>query len=770
MPKPSKAMPVIGKRDEQAGDFAERTLVLRKSSLNEEARTIDADITTETPVPMIDWERYEMIPEVLLSSGANFPKSRQVPFLDSHNRSSVADQLGSARSIEVNNDKLRATLHFSESAKDEFTKVREGHVTDVSAGYEVQKRVFVPAGETKVINGRSFDGPVNVVTKWRLREVSLTPIGADAQAKLRGLDPAAIRFQSKEKGQFEMNPELRKLLVSRGMAATLSDEDAQKWLIENRAKLADPPEEETVIEPPADPPSDAAAKGKTRTAPAFPTSEEIAKLIADATRAEIKAEQVRVAAFRKEVDSLCNLADLQDTAEHCRGLSDIESVRTYLTAEKAKRSTTIGFTPSVRVTGEGSDRFMEDIGTALTLRALESVSTPSPEGNFFATQQAKTRTETLERVFPAASRAKGAEQWRDASMYDIAHEMVRSIFGVQTRGMSRENVAIIAMFGPQRASEMGIQFRSSGAAFHTTGSFTNLTLDAMNKSMMLGYVEAPSTWEGPMKRGRSVDDFKNINRMRLGAIPNLPVWNDNDNPQKASMKDAKETYAVESRSLEIDFSYRLLVNDDMDALSVAPSQLGAAARRTVNTVAWSVITSNPTMSDGKALFLETAAGNRNRSNLTTGSATPTNLTLQTMKNKMRQMRGENTPAEAESKDILNLQAKYIVGPGALDTTILQLVMSVADPVTQLSSAVYNPANTLIPVIEPLLDAASATAWYLFASPQVIDTVEVSFLKGQETPVIRSFMNERTLSQSAIVLQTFGAAALNHRGMQKHDGA
>lgn len=759
-------MPNIGQREEPSGDFGYRSLEVRASSLNTEARTIEAVVSTETPVPMVDWQRMEMVPEVLLSSGAQIPKSRQVPFLDSHNRSRVADQLGSARDIEIKDGRVQSVLHFSEAAVNEFTKVREGHVTDVSAGYEILKRVYIPAGESKSINGRSFDGPVNVVTKWRLREVSLTPIGADAQAKLRGLDPAAIRFESARKGDFEMNPELRKLLVSRGMDAKLTDDEAQAWLLKNTRALVDPTD--PPADPSADPPADPPATGKRSTGDTL-TAESIGKMIADATRAAIAEENKRVAAYHKEVDALCELAGLPDEAAACRALPDVAAVRAHLLEARKKGTDSLGFGPSVRVTGEGSDRFLADIKCALTSRALDQIATPAPEGVTTMDAVQKRRAEALERVFPKASQPKSAEQWKSASMYDIAEEMCRSLWGINTRGMSRNDVAAIAMVGPDKARDCGIQFRSSGAAYHNTGSFANLTLDAQNKSMMLGYVEAPSTWEGPMKRGASVDDFKNVNRFRLGSIANLPVWNDNDNPTKASMADAKETYAVESRSLELDFSYRLLVNDDMGVLGPAPAQLGAAARRTVNTFAWSLITANPTMSDGKALFLETAAGNRKRSNLTTGSATPTNLTLQTMTNKMMQMRGENTPEGNESADILALMPRYIVGPGALRTTILQLVTSAFDPVAS-TFQVYNPSTMLIPVIEPLLDAASTTAWYLFADPSQIDTVEISFLKGQETPVLRSDMNYRTLSQSTIILQTFGGAPMNHRGMQKHDGA
>jgi hypothetical protein len=317
------------------------------------------------------------------------------------------------------------------------------------------------------------------------------------------------------------------------------------------------------------------------------------------------------------------------------------------------------------------------------------------------------------------------------------------------------------MFGPEKAG-----IRSTGAAYHNTGSFSNITLDAINKSMMIGYSEVPATWRGPMKQGQSATDFKNIHRMQIGAVPNLPVWNDTGRPEMASMVDAKETYAVEARSIGIDFGYKLIVNDDMSALTGTPTKLGDAAARTVNAVAWSQVTSNPLMRDGIALF-SAASGARKRSNLTTGAGTPTVANVGILKALMRQMRGENTPEGNESPDILNLTPSYLVVPSTLETTAEQLVNSIYDPAN--ANNAFNPTRSLTPVVEPILDAASTTAWYLFASPTRIETVEVTFLAGQETPQVRVVMDEHTLATTYYVLQSVAAKALDHRGVQRHNG-
>ncbi len=720
-----------------------RTLSVRAESLNIESRTVDTVISTETPVLMPDWDRMEMIPEVLLTSGVEFPSNRQVPFLDSHNRSTNGDQFGSARSITTQGNRVVGTLHFSkkQAAIDAFNDVVDGHATDVSAGYKVLNRTYVPTGQTQVINGRSFDGPVNVVTKWRLREVSLTPIGADDQAKLRGLDPATIRFES-QKGQFEMNEELRKLLVSKGMAATLTDEEAQRWLITNGSKVFGDPTKET------DPPKEEKRSDDTR---GLPTAETLAKLVADATRVAIAAAQAERKAFESEVDSLCDLAGLTSESAHCRSLADVSAVRAYLKEKQVKDQESIPYGGSVRVLSTGAERLEVDLRSALTMTACRAALNGD---------EAK-----LEKYFPTASRSKAADSFKHATLFDMASEYVRAR-GVQTLGLTRDQIAICAMFGPEKA---GIRAAPGGAAYHGTGSFSNLTLDAVNKSMMIGYSEAPATWRGPMKQGQSATDFKNIHRMQLGAIPNLPVWNDSVRPDMASMADGKETYAVECRSIGIDFGYKLIVNDDMSALTSTPMKLGDAAARTVNTVAWSQVTSNPTMRDAQALFLATASGLRFKSNLTTGSVSDYTAALNTMTQKMMLMRGENTPEGTESSDILAIQPAYIVMPPSLRGTLLQLVRSQTDPKAGVSG-IPNINAGLTPIVEPLLEAASSTAFYLFAQPSRVETVEVTFLAGQETPQVREVRDEHTLASTYYVLQSVAAKALDHRGMQKHDGA
>jgi hypothetical protein len=156
----------------------------RVGTIDEKGRSVEAVFSTENPVMVFDYETYRVVEEVLLMDGMEFPE--QIPFLDSHNRYSVKDQLGSGREIRVDGDKLIGRLYFGKSpdAEAAFSLVREGHITDVSIGY-ISKGFMVEEGADHNHNGRIFKGPVKLSTKTRVKEISLTPIGADEMAKIR---------------------------------------------------------------------------------------------------------------------------------------------------------------------------------------------------------------------------------------------------------------------------------------------------------------------------------------------------------------------------------------------------------------------------------------------------------------------------------------------------------------------------------------------------------------------------------------------------------
>ncbi len=204
-------------------------------TLDEKTRSVEVVIATEEPVEVWDWTRWEPVREVLLMSALERP-GEQVPLLDTHNRYSTSNVLGSVREIQVRGDRLVGRAYFSETqeAATAFLKVREGHLTDLSVGYRVTASVWVEEGTTAEVEGRKFEGPLRVVTGWKLREVSLCPLGADEKAKIR--DGRAGRPAKEE----IMDPKLRKFLETRGLPAEAGDEEAWRFLESLEVRRAEP--------------------------------------------------------------------------------------------------------------------------------------------------------------------------------------------------------------------------------------------------------------------------------------------------------------------------------------------------------------------------------------------------------------------------------------------------------------------------------------------------------------------------------------------------
>jgi len=152
-------------------------------------------LTTEQPVTVWDWDRYEFVREILLVDGISTPD--QVPLLDSHSRFSVEDLIGSVRDFAVIESGpyrgMEGVVHFAADEKSQRTrqKVIDRHLTDGSVGYAVDKKIWIPAKESAVVEGRTFVGPVKVSYRSTLKEFSATPIGADTLAKVRHLCMAA---------------------------------------------------------------------------------------------------------------------------------------------------------------------------------------------------------------------------------------------------------------------------------------------------------------------------------------------------------------------------------------------------------------------------------------------------------------------------------------------------------------------------------------------------------------------------------------------------
>jgi hypothetical protein len=334
-------------------EYNYRSLSLRLSadggpvSLDLDSRSMDVTAATENKVTVFDWQRFENVDEVLLMSGAKLPGSRQVVLLDSHDRGSTSSVVGSCRNLRIEGGDLAGRVFFANDAGAEsaWGKTRDGHITDFSIGYRVNAAAWVPEGQSAMIDGRAFDGPVRVVTDWTVRELSVCPIGADAAAKARaeanytmarGQQPAPQRKES------DMDQRLRDFLESRGLAKEAVEEAAWEFF---RTVSAEP-------QTPA------------------------ANVDMDAVVRRAVAEERERSG---EIDAMCQRFDLGDLAAglKIKGASVEEARKAVLdgVAERGAAQPTPAFRVSVGL--EDKDKFRSAAQDALCMRAGIAVAAPA---------------------------------------------------------------------------------------------------------------------------------------------------------------------------------------------------------------------------------------------------------------------------------------------------------------------------------------------------------------------------------------------------------
>lgn len=155
----------------------------KPDTFNEENRTIEVIFATETAVRMYDWERETMVDEVLICTSEAGDLSRLnngAPLLDNHRDYGKTDEcvVGVVESARFENGRGIALVRFSNSEDDTklMNKVKDGIVTGVSVGYNVSEyRVERREGVRDIYRA----------TKWEATEISLTPVQADAGARVR---------------------------------------------------------------------------------------------------------------------------------------------------------------------------------------------------------------------------------------------------------------------------------------------------------------------------------------------------------------------------------------------------------------------------------------------------------------------------------------------------------------------------------------------------------------------------------------------------------
>lgn len=341
------------------------------------------------------------------------------------------------------------------------------------------------------------------------------------------------------------------------------------------------------------------------------------------------------------------------------------------------------------------------------------------------------------RIDPAFKPSEQARPFVGRRLADVARDLLRQ------RGQST--------FG----SDAEVITRS----LNTTSDLANVVGVFANKIAAQAYQVAPSGLKVVCKRGASHPDFKGRNLIRRGELPTLEKVNEDGEFKRGSIVDGKEAYSIASFGKVFAMSRQLVINDDLGMLADIASGWGLAAQEFENAFLAAKLTENsgngPTLADAKPLF-DAAHGNK-----AAPGAVISDTTFSAARLALRGMKGLNGAIP------INATAKYLLVPAALETTA-EKYLSAIYPATPASVNPFAGAMTL--VVDPRLDAVSATRWYVFADPAVLPVIEYAYLAGFEGVQIETRNGFDVDGVEIRARLDFGAGGIDFRGAYSNPGA
>jgi HK97 family phage prohead protease len=296
-------------------------------------------------------------------------------------------------------------------------------------------------------------------------------------------------------------------------------------------------------------------------------------------------------------------------------------------------------------------------------------------------------------------------------------------------------------------------------SLNTTSDLANVVGVFANKAVAQAYQVAPTGMKVVCKRGASHPDFKGRNLIRRGELPTLEKVNQDGEFKRGSILDDRQSYAVATYGKVFGMSRQLIINDDLGLLADIASGWGLAAMEFENQTLVDLLTSNsgngPTLADTKPIF-DAAHGNKAASGVAI-----TDTALGTARLALRSMKGLNGAIP------INATAKYLLVPAALETTAERYLASIYP---NAPSGVNPFSGTLSLVVDPRLDAKSATRWYTFADAAVLPVIEYAYLAGFEGVQVETRNGFDVDGVEIKARLDFGAGAIDFRGAYTNPGA
>jgi hypothetical protein len=650
----------------------------------------------------------------------------------------------------------------------------------VSIGAKVVKKQFVPEGRSIQVNGQTFNGPIYVARQTVLGEVSFVALGADDNTSAR----IAARIAAAAK---ELDMEFAQWLKAKGFALDTLNETQRASLqasydLEIEAEKMKDTEGAADDSTSADDSVDDETVAKSKKAKASARRElranaalDIADFQAEIDK-QIKAARAKAIADVKrigEVEAKC--LDFKDRVDP-KKLGEIQAQAIEGDWDTDKTELHL-----LRAAREGKPS-KSNFGSAFNINTGAGMQmTPEIVASACALSGGVSEKYALSGLDDSQKQMVGdrAIKAHVTSIYGLC-AMIAAANGVHLHSPRMDDDVIRAMF--RLDSKLNLTADGGGAPGFSTLSLSGITENILNKAMLEAYGAILSVVPD-IAYETDTNDFKQFKRYRLTASGIFQSIGPTGELKSISLQDESYPNQVATKGVILTIGREMLINDDMGALTQAPTLIGrGAALIREQAVFTTLLTGKTTVAPGASVG-QTANGfnffSSGAKNYMSGASSAMSVTsLTTAVQKFLEQK------DANGQPIM-LSPDRLLVPPALRTTALSLFNGAELVVTALGSTSAKSTEPNInahkgvfrPIVSPYLGAQSPvagstdTGFYLLTNPAGgFAPVQVAYLRGQRVPVIeRGETNFNTLGIAMRSYYDFGVALHDYRTAVLSDG-
>lgn len=264
----------------------------------------------------------------------------------------------------------------------------------------------------------------------------------------------------------------------------------------------------------------------------------------------------------------------------------------------------------------------------------------------------------------------------------------------------------------------------------------------------------------PLFKFSSVNDFRKAERWRLDSDFEFKEVAEGQEFESGTQSESGWEIQAKTYGREYFIGWQSLVNGEaLGVFNGVMQQIAFGAESTLNKICWGLLMNPGNAPDGTAYY------HANHGSLKTSCA----LTLANLGAAisafMTRKKANGTP--------IGIEPRYLVVPPSLLSTARNIVSSSWVNSSGVEGLDYNPMRNIVEIVTaPQLEFSeftnySATTWYLFADPNALAAFEIAFLRGQQTPELRS--SELEIGRLGLAIDghiSFGVLAEDYRGALK----